>query len=114
MTDMMHTDDELRRALHRVDPPAGFAERVLRAAADGGAAAVAPRRGPMRRLGGPMVRWAAAAALAVAVTGGAWYRAEQHRQMQGEEMKRQVMLSLRIAGGKLQFVQAKVNQPRAR
>jgi hypothetical protein len=114
MTDMMRTDDELRRALRRVEPPAGFAERVLRLAAGSGARAAAPRRGRMHRLlSGPTVRWATAAALAVAVTGGVWYRAEQHRQAQGEEMRRQVMLSLRIAGGKLQSVQARVNQPRA-
>lgn len=114
MTDLMHGDDEIRRALRRVEPPAGFAERVLRRAAEGGASMVAPRRGPMRRLlVGPVVHWATAAALALAVAGGVWYRAGQRRQAQGEEAKRQVLLSLRIAGSKLQFVQAKVNQQRA-
>jgi hypothetical protein len=55
-----------------------------------------------------MTRWAAAAVLAVAVAGGVWYRAEQRRQAEGEAAKRQVLLSLRIAGAKLQHVQAKV------
>ena len=57
-----------------------------------------------------MFRWAAAAAVALTVTGGAWYRSELRRQAQGEEAKRQVLLSLRIAASKLQLVQARVNQ----
>jgi hypothetical protein len=110
MTDMMHGDDELRRTLRRVEPPAGFAERVLQRASEGG---VKTRRHPMRRvLGGPMVRWATAAALAIAVTGGMWYRAEQRRQAQGEEARRQVLIGLRITSSKLQLVQLNVNQRR--
>jgi hypothetical protein len=114
MTDMMDGDDELRRALRRVEPPAGFAERVLHRASEGGVSILAPRRGPMRSvLSGPMVRWATAAALAIAVTGGMWYRAEQRRQAQGEEARRQVLIGLRITSSKLQLVQLKVNQRRA-
>jgi hypothetical protein len=59
-----------------------------------------------------MARWAAAAVLAVAVTGGVWYRAEQRRQVEGEAARRQVLLSLHIAGAKLQHVQAAMlNEP---
>jgi len=107
MTDM---NDDLRRALRRVEPPAGFAERVLERAASGDTPATAARRGTARvLLRGPLVRWATAAALAIAVTsGGMWYRAEQ-RQAQGEEARRQVLLGLRIASDKLQSVQLKVN-----
>jgi hypothetical protein len=113
MTDMMHGDDELRRALRRVEPPAGFAERVLQRTSERGVSTLAPGRRPMRRaLGGPMVRWATAAALAIAVTGGMWYRAEQRRQAQGEEARRQVLIGLRITSSKLQLVQLKVNQRR--
>ena len=114
MTNMMHPDDELRHALRRVEPPVGFAERVLQRAAERGAPDLAAPRNPMRRaLGRAMVRWAAAAALAVAVTGGVWYRAEQRRQAQGEDARRQVLVGLRIASSKLQVVQLKVNQRRA-
>jgi hypothetical protein len=107
MTDM---NDELRRALRRVEPPAGFAERVLERAARGDAPATAARHDTARALlRGPMLRWAAAAALAIAVTGGGvWYRAEQ-RQAQGEDARRQVLIGLRIASDKLQSVQLKVN-----
>ena len=116
---MTDVNDELRQALRRVEPPAGFAERVLQRAAGGGASTVEPGGGRMRRVPGrtfgktktkTMFRWAAAAVLALTVTGGAWYRSELRRQAQGEEAKRQVLLSLRMAGSKLQFVQAKVNQ----
>jgi hypothetical protein len=106
MTDM---NDELRRALRRVEPPAGFAERVLERAASGKAPAAARQATARVLLRGPLVRWATAAALAIAVTtGGMWYRAEQ-RQAQGEEARRQVLLGLRIASDKLQSVQLKVN-----
>ena len=115
-TDMVHRDDrddELRRALRRVEPPPGFAERVLQLATEGGASTFAPRRSAMRRLfGGPVVRWATAATLAVAVAGGVWYRAGQRRQAQGEDARRQVLVGLRIASSKLQAIEAKVNQRR--
>jgi hypothetical protein len=118
MTGKMDADDELRNALRRVEPPAGFAERVLRRAADRRAPPFATRRGPMSRVpGGPMARWArwaTAAALAVAVTGAVWYRAEQRREAQGEDARRQVLIGLRIASSTLQQVEAKVNQRRAR
>jgi hypothetical protein len=102
-----YTDDGLRNALRRVEPPAGFTERVMARARTG--------NGPLSghgpgwsAAGGSMARWAAAAVLGVAVTGGVWYRAELRRQAEGEAAKRQVLLSLRIAGAKLQHVQAKV------
>ncbi len=110
MTDM---NDDLRRALRRVEPPSGFAERVLERAASGDEGATAARRGTTQRLHrAPMVRWATAAALAIAVTsGGMWYRAEQ-RHAQGEAARRQVLIGLRIASDKLQSIRLKVNQRR--
>src|SRR5205085_10955197 len=91
-------DDQLRRTLRRVDPPAGFADRVLqRAAAD----ARRTRRVPA--LTG-VLRWAMDATLVAAVGGGSlWYRAEERRRVQGEEARRQVLVSLSIAGGKLRL-----------
>ena len=108
---MTNVDDEIKQALRRVDPPAGFAERVLQRVTAGGASTARSGGVPVRLVRAKtMFRWAAAAALALTVTGGAWYRAELRRQAQGEEAKRQVLLSLRLASSKLQFVQAKVNQ----
>jgi hypothetical protein len=100
--------DDLRDALRRVDPPAGFAERVInktrgvhnvRLKAD--ATNVASPR--------PSFRWAVAATLVAAtIGGGVWYRAEEQRR-EGEEARRQVLLSLNIAGSKLRSVEMKVN-----
>jgi hypothetical protein len=97
-------EESLRRALQPVDPPAGFAERVIRRAN--------ARRAP-RAVSGPLVRWATAAALVVsvsAVSGGLWYRAEERRRAQGEEARRQVLQSLEIAGARLRAVQMKINR----
>ena len=93
---MTYTDDGIRNALRRVEPPAGFTERVMARARKGNGPLSA--RGPAwSAAGGAMARWAAAAALAVAVP-AAWYRAELRRQAEGEAARRQVLLSLRIAG----------------
>jgi hypothetical protein len=81
---MTHTDEDLRQALRRVEPPAGFTERVV-ARALKGHASLSGQRGPAwSEAGGSMARWAAAAVLAVAVTGGVWYRAELRREAEGE------------------------------
>ena len=104
----MH-DDDLRHALRRVEPPAGFADRVLQSVATASAQAAKSGRSQPSRFTAP-VRWAIAATLVAAVGGGAWYRGEQRRKEQGEEAKRQVLVSLSIAGTKLKSVEMKVNR----
>ena len=118
MTPLDPMDDDLERALGRalksVDPAQGFADRVLQRAAANGT----PERREHRTqwtqwstsLGWAPVRWAVAAALVAAAGGGFWYRAEEQRRAQGEEARRQVLLSLGIAGNKLRSVQMQVNQ----
>jgi hypothetical protein len=97
-------DIELRRVLRRVDAPEGFADRVLTRVAQSGLAA--PQQPKVAKTG-----WAIAATLAiVAGGGGAWYRAAEQRRVQGEEAKRQVLLSLTIAGSKLKAIEMKVNR----
>ena len=94
-------DEALREAFRQVDPTPGFADRVVRRAS----------RGPVRTIGGRAgLRWAAAAVLVIAVSGGLWYRAEERRRIEGEEARRQVLLSLQIAGSKLSAVQMKINR----
>jgi hypothetical protein len=59
-----------------------------------------------------MFRWATAAALVIVVggvSGGLWYRAEEQRRAEGEEARRQVLLSLQITGSKLHAVQLRIN-----
>jgi hypothetical protein len=50
-----------------------------------------------------------AATLAIAVGSGVWFRAQEQRKAQGEEAKRQVLLSLNIASSKLRAIETKVN-----
>jgi hypothetical protein len=99
-------DDELRRALGRVDPPRGFAahvrERVV--ASD----PVSPN-GRETSAAWTKAGWAMAATLAIAVGSGVWFRAQEQRRAQGEEAKRQVLLSLNIASSKLRAIETKVN-----
>ena len=105
---MTHTEDDLRRALRRVDAPDGFAGRVIERAARERAsrnAAADPTTARRRSL----MSIAAAAMLAIAVLTGLWYRSEQRRIAAGEEAKRHVLVSLRIAGDKLQLARARVN-----
>ena len=105
-------DEELRDALRRVDPPAGFADRVLHLA---GQQPVSPKPAVT-----PKALWRAKAGLAIAatlvlatLTGGLWYRAEEKRK-EGEEARRQVLLSLSIAGSKLRSIEMKVNREQER
>jgi uridylate kinase len=81
-------EQELKQALARKEPAPDFDARV--------------RRRAVRTI----PRWmAAAAAVVVIAGGGAVYR----RHQQGEEAKEQVMLAMRIAGSKLNRVQAHVH-----
>ena len=104
----MH-DDDLRHALRRVEPPAGFADRVLQLVSPKQPEAAKADRPQLSRVTAPL-RWAIAATLVAAVSGGVWYRGEQRRKEQGEEAKRQVLVSLSIAGSKLKSIEMKVNR----
>jgi hypothetical protein len=99
-------EEELKDALRRVEPPAGFAERVLDRAgkkshsrpslADWFRALFRPRP----------VRWAAAFGLAclLAVIGTESYRQHQQARIQGEIAGAQARLALQIASTKLNAV----------
>jgi hypothetical protein len=109
--------DQLRDALKRVEPPQGFAERVLeqvRLKADlVRLKADTTERARTSRQASPFTRWAVAATLIIAVSGGAWYGLEMRRR-EGEEARRQVLMSLNIAGSKLRTVQMQINHEQER
>ena len=109
---MNYSDEELKGALLRREPPGGFTERLLARIAAEEAAQSAPQRESWPRFfTQPLVRWAAAAALAGAlIAGGIQYRRVQRERAEGEAAKQQLMLALRIAGRKLQLAKAKVNE----
>ena len=109
--------DELREALRRVEPPDGFAERVMRTAASRPVApkpAVEAWRAKADEWRGMLVtRLAIAATLVITIGAGAWHSAEERRR-EGEEAKRQVLVSLNIAGSKLREVQMRINHEQER
>ena len=87
-------ESQLRVALARQDPSAGFAERVAARAR----AAAAPR--PKRR---PWVSLALAATLLLTFSAVGWQRAREARR--AEETKQQLMLALRITSQKLAVIE---------
>jgi hypothetical protein len=102
---MKNLDDELRHALRRVEAPAGFADRVVQRASR--------RQLHARKANRPYLRWAAAAMIAGALAGADQYRSIQNareERLRGEAAKEQVVQALRIAGSKLQLVQARVKE----
>ena len=114
---MRNLDDELKNVLRRVEPPAGFADRVLRRTT------IQPPARPLELVTGPRTaarrplsvwyRLAAAATLVVALGGAAEYRQlqkERTERLAGEAAKEKVVLALHIASSKLQIVQTKINR----
>jgi hypothetical protein len=99
-------DEQLKRALRPCEPPEGFADRVL--------ARVQGQTSPTRRSiwtlwRMPSLRWAAAAALiAVAVTGIGYQIHKRQEEAEARAAKQQVMLALRITGSKLRVAKQKV------
>lgn len=108
---MKRLEEELRKAFARVEPPAGFAERVMARVA---AAERMKKRSRWAWLGffqTSGLRWAATVALCLALAaGGVLVRREQQRRAQGERAKEQLMLALRITSSKLQMAQAEVRE----
>jgi hypothetical protein len=105
---MSRLDDALREAMRRETPPGGFAERVMARVQ----AAPEPRTwaGWLAAFRRPQLRWATALAAVVLVVGTAGYRNEMQKRAEGERARDQVMLALRITGGKLRMTQEAVRR----
>jgi hypothetical protein len=103
----MSLDHELRRALSRKDPPAGFDDRVLARITARETARVPARGRRWTRASLPL-----AASLLLAF-GGIYYTQEQQRQAreaQAEQAARQVVLALQVASETVSAAQAKVQE----
>ena len=91
-------EDELKSALARREPPAGFASRVM-------------DRLPAKRRPHFYARWhAIAAAIAVAMLGGGAYeyqRADKLRR-EGERARSELVFALELTSARLQATKAKV------
>jgi len=90
-------EDQLRSALRREEPPAGFGARVL-------------ARIPSRTLFGPRLRWAAAMALGLLLIGGGLEYRQRRAEAEAERAKEQVLSALRITAEKLRVVDAKLEE----
>jgi len=99
---MSRLEDELRQALRRREPPAGFAERVM--------ARARAREREQRRPRWLGWRWLAAATAVVVVAAGLHFMEERRRRLEGERAKEQVMLALELTGAKLILAEQRVQQ----
>jgi len=97
---MSRFEDELRQALRRREPPAGFAERVL--------ARVRARQRQPRRPSLLHWRWLAPVAALLVLAVGLHFLEERRRRQEGERAKQQVLLALKLAGSKLRLAQERV------
>ncbi len=103
---MTRLEDELRAALQREDPPAGFTDRVLTLAA---------RRELslwsrfIDAFAVPRLRWASAVVAVLVIASGVGLRIEEQRRAEGEAAKRQVMLALRITSEKWQVAAKEIS-----
>jgi len=112
-------ENQLRRAMRPLDPPEGFAERVMRALPERGPRATlasvavlhpAPRAHLWRRLAGPA---ALAASFVIAIVMGHYvadYQADKERRA-GLEASRELMDALRVTSKKLDQAYEAVNRP---
>lgn len=107
---MNDIDNQLREALRRCNPPAGFADRVLARVAAQAAHPVWPLgRFP---LGWPTLRWVAVPTLAAMLMAGLGYHVHELRkeEVEARVARQQVLLALRIAGSKLKLAKQKVKK----
>lgn len=100
-------EEALKQAMRRQEAPEGFAANVLRMAARPPA-----RRGVWESLRGwlriPVLRWSAAAAMALLLMFSVQHAAEQRRRAEGERARQQVLTAVRITAGKLDDARNKV------
>ena len=89
---MNQFEDDLRKALRRAEPPAGFAKRVLDRT---GPSSSTPRA----------AKWLAAAMAACLLLAAGRF---EYRQYEGRKAKRELLLALEITGNKLSIAQGKV------
>lgn len=114
---MSRMDDALREALRRETPPEGLAERVMGTIREDRSLTVAGRSVAARLRGDwlaafwrPRLRWATAMAAVALVGGGLEYRNEMARRAEGERARDEVMVALRITGGKLRMTRDMVRR----
>jgi len=102
----MNLENDLRRALRREPPPAGFAGRVMQRIAEDG------RSRPSGQARLPVVRWwrAAAASVMLAAVLGGYALHEAAERKRGEHARDEVLRAMSIASEKVRYAQQQVRQ----
>jgi hypothetical protein len=101
----MHpSDDDLRAALTPERPPNGFAERVLERS----------RQLDVSRRWRVDWLWPAVAAAVVVIAVGSAVYERQARRVEGERVKQDVLIALRVTGEKLRNAQMQVQETQQR
>ena len=95
---MQEFEEQLREALARQDPPAGFSERVI-------AAATAESESDP---GAGWPAWVAAAGIVIMLAAGLIGDRGRQERAQGEQAKREVLLALRLSGAALGEVEERL------
>ncbi len=98
---MKNLEDELRKALRRVDPPAGFARRVLEEVRRREAGERWQRARRLFLFRRPVLRWASALALVLLAGASLEYWRYQRTRVEGERAKAQLKLALEVSSTKL-------------
>jgi hypothetical protein len=98
-------EEELKRALKRLEPSDGFTARVLAHVDEENRAKLGARSGFLQTL--RSWRLIPVLAGALVITGGIAYQ-QHEREARGEAAKKQLILAMRIAGSKLQYAQLRV------
>lgn len=110
-------DDWLRASLQRVDPPDGFADRLIARLPDSSKAGQLPVRGSRwlsTWLTLPRLAWspAMAAVLAAFVGAGTWeYQQWRDRRIQAERAREELVQALEITSEKVQNAKARLFRP---
>ncbi|HJQ41205.1 MAG TPA: hypothetical protein VKB93_29045 [Thermoanaerobaculia bacterium] len=104
----MNLENDLKRALHRESPPAGFAGRVMQRIESGAAGFSPPSSGMLKPAAPLWWRAAAASVILAAALGG--YRIHELRQERGERAKEQVLRAMSIASEKVHYAQKQVRE----
>jgi len=94
----MNLEHDLKRALRREPPPAGFAGRVMQR--------IERDRRPHAR----PIWWRAAAASVILAAALGGYRLHEVRRQEGERAKEQVLRAMSIASEKVRYAQQQVRE----
>jgi len=108
----MNLEDQLRQALRRRRPPAGFEQRVLAAVRNQASQGQRPRESGWARWFPPRTWAAAMAALAVLFLIAGQVREHWRQRQAGLQAREQLIYALELTSSKLTYAQQKALQQR--